>query len=161
CRLFSSFTWLSEGQRATARAMLQRYADLKEISRACRVRCSVYCPKLGMSTPSDGCTVWIPIELFKGDRALSVCQLVVENVDVDGGLYVGLSELESLRRGIPIEVTRWALRHGGGTTLPSVLKQALEEGLAVRCIIDSDRAYPGGPMGETARTAQAAFRELA
>lgn len=85
--------------------------------------------------------------LSEGDF-VEKCLFVVENVE-DYSLYIKIFRYYRKRKGINTSCA-FDLVHGGGSTLPIVLKKILQENnRLVLCIVDSDKRFESDEGGET------------
>ncbi len=92
----------------------------------------------------------LPISKFIDPRNLLPFLLITENAQNDGVFLERLCLIFSKHLGYqsPMMLEH---RHGGGGTTAAQYREALTDYRPTLCVIDSDRRYPDGPLGSTAR----------
>lgn len=94
--------------------------------------------------------VGVPLQIFSDPRNCAPSKLITENASTDGRVLELLANLmaRELGYGSPLQ---FELVHGGGGTTATCYGAACGSGQPALCVVDSDRKYPGAPLGETAR----------
>jgi hypothetical protein len=87
---------------------------------------------------------------FQDNAFCAETQLLVENAHTDGAFLRAI--IKALARDVDYaEIPTLHFGMGGGSPLADCYEQNMQRSIPTFCIADSDREYPGGPLGNTAR----------
>lgn len=125
-----------------------RVADLMGQARsASRV---IYCiPDDEPSLTIDERQLCVPLSRFENLEACSASELLTENAQRDGSFYFHVAEsLMATTAKLPLSLR---LLHGGGDTVAGELVRDAGSCPPRICVVDTDRSFPRGPLGQTAK----------
>ena len=143
---------LSLRAKAAYRAVLNRAAELGSIQRAIRSRIDVSVEAIEVSLNGG---VWsVPLTYFAEPFVLAPPEILCENL-TDAKFYYELGRWYGWHSRLRA-LSFFALPRGaGGSAIADELRERVAQGQPFTlCIVDSDRKYPGGPVGDTARRAR-------
>lgn len=82
------------------------------------------------------------------DFECACCSILLGEDDTDAEIYEALAKAAIAARGLTVMLA-FDRRGGSGSNMPAAYAGAVRSGRPLIAIIDSDRRYPGGPIGHT------------
>lgn len=156
-RLLGASGHLSARAQAVMFAALDTYAQHRAILGKVRVYATV--TPIAVSGPhvqsvhSNQSVITVPLDWFKTSAKVQPTALLAENLD-DANLYLRIGEAGAILASWGYLSLSARPIHGGGGTISQVLQGYVGSGDLCLCLVDSDRACPGGVLGNTASSVQ-------
>ncbi len=156
-RTLSERTELSTVATGTATRLVSTASELLGLKREIdsRIVVEFNLPDPAPSTVDPG-VMRTGLEWWAESHRSHEVTLLVENL-ADGRFYIPLAEGRMYNRKLGYRVAIHP-QGGGGSTIGAELTEIGRRGEPCVCVLDSDRSRPAGPLGDTARHAEADHR---
>jgi hypothetical protein len=110
-------------------------------------------PNSGSQTPERNNQIIIPLAAYKDPQFAMPTRLLTENSEIDGRYLKWVAKATAQTLGFSKSINI-ELLHGGGSTMAAELERKWNDTRPLICVVDSDRRYPNGPLGDTAKAIQ-------
>jgi hypothetical protein len=97
--------------------------------------------------------ITFPIEWFDSTAKIQPTQIIGENL-TDADVFDIVGKCGCVISRVPYLPIKANAVHGGGSTVRQVVRRSVQQSHISLCIVDSDRACPGGDLGGTASALQ-------